>query len=291
MTEPLDGLLLLNKPAGVTSFEALRPVKQLLPKKTKVGHTGTLDRFATGLLVVLIGKATRLVPLFTAFDKSYGGTIRFGEETETLDPESPPRRTGEPPTTDQLAAVLPRFVGGIEQVPPAYSAVHVNGERAYRRTLRGEKVEIPSREVTVYSIELMSYAPPEAQVDVRCSKGTYIRSLARDIGEACDCGAYLTALTRETVGPFRREDAVEEPTLESIQPLEAAVARIAGTRRLDLTQELAGRIANGAKLLETLSPEALDGDYRFIALHDPSGRLIALAERRERGFSYILVRP
>lgn len=291
MTEPLDGLLLLNKPAGVTSFEALRPVKKLLPKKTKVGHTGTLDQFATGVLVILIGKATRLVPLFTGFDKSYRGIIRFGEETETLDPESPPRPRGKAPTTDQIAGTLPRFVGRIEQVPPAYSAVHVAGERAYKRALRGENVEIPSREVTIYSLELMSYDPPDAEMVVHCSKGTYVRSLARDIGDACDCGAYLTALERDAVGPFSLSEAVSEPTTEAIHSLEETVSRIPGVRQVELSSEPAGRVANGAKLREILPRDLLEDNGRFIALCGPDRRLIALAERRERGFEYILVRP
>ena len=291
MTDALDGLLLLNKPAGVTSFQALRPVKQLLPRKTKVGHSGTLDQFATGLLVVLIGKATRLVPLFTAFDKTYTGTFRFGEETETLDPESPPRPRGEAPTIDNLAAVLPRFVGTIEQVPPAYSAVHVGGERAYKRVLRGETVEVPAREVTIHSLELLRYDPPDAAVTIHCSKGTYVRSLARDIGEACSCGAYVATLRRDSVGPFRLEEAVTEPQLEAIEPLEEVALRIPGVRRIDLSSQTARRVANGAKLQETLDNKLLVGEEPYIALYNPEGRLIGVAERRERGFQYILVRP
>ncbi|MFP4409539.1 MAG: tRNA pseudouridine(55) synthase TruB [Spirochaetaceae bacterium] len=291
MNESLDGLLLLNKPAGVTSFQALRPVKQLLPGKTRVGHTGTLDRFATGLLVVLLGKATRLVPLFTAFDKSYTGTFRFGEETETLDPERPPRPRGEAPTTDQLAAVLPRFVGRIEQVPPAYSAVHLEGERAYRRVLRGEQVQIPSREVTIHSLKLLRYDIPDARIEIHCSKGTYVRSLARDIAEACGCGGYLTALRRDSVGPFLLKEAVAAPSREAIRPLEEVVPKIPGVRRVDLSSPTARRVQNGAKLRETLDPELLRGEERFLGLYTPEGRLIAMAEQRERAFHYILVRP
>lgn len=291
MTQTLDGLVLLNKPAGVTSFQALRPVKQLLPKKSKVGHTGTLDQFATGLLPVLIGKATRLVPLFSNFDKSYRGKVRFGEKTETLDPESEPEPMGEPPSLDELVAALPRFVGSIEQVPPAYSAVHVDGERAYRRVLRGEKVRIPSRTVTVYALELLSYDPPDAEFLIRCSKGTYVRSLARDIGEACGCGAYVTSLSRERVGPFRLEEAVREPSEAAIRPLEWVVSLLPELRRVDLDRAKASRVANGAKLAVTLSPEELREGERFLALHAPNGRLIAIAEHRGTGFQYILVRP
>lgn len=291
MTETLDGLVLLNKPAGVTSFQALRPVKKLLPKRTKVGHTGTLDQFATGLLPVLIGKATRLVPLFSNFDKSYRGTVRFGEETETLDPESDPVPSGDPPSLEELAAALPRFVGEIEQVPPAYSAVHISGERAYRRVLRGEVVEIPARLVTVHAVELLSYHPPDAELLIRCSKGTYVRSLARDIGEACGCGAYVRQLSRESVGPFRLAEGVREPTMNDIRPLEEILSRIREVRRVDLEPSKAARVANGAKLRETLSSKELEGEERFVAFHNQQGRLIAIAEQRERGFQYILVRP
>ena len=291
MTETLDGLVLLNKPAGVTSFKALRPVKELLPKKTKVGHTGTLDQFATGLLPVLIGKATRLVPLFSNFDKSYRGTVRFGEQTETLDPESEPEPRGEPPTLDQLAAALSHFVGEIEQVPPAYSAVHVGGERAYRRVLRGEEVEIPSRLVTVHALELLSYEPPDAEFLVRCSKGTYVRSLARDIGARCGCGAYVRKLSRESVGPFRLAEGVSKPSLGDIHPLEEIVSRLPELCRVDLGPREAGRVANGAKIRATLSPDKLEGDERFLALHNCEGRLVAIAEHRGSRFEYILVRP
>lgn len=284
MIEPREGLILLNKPTGVTSFQALRPVKKLVPKGTKVGHTGTLDQFATGVLPILVGKATRLVRIFSEFDKSYRGTIRFGEETETLDTESEVRRVGEPPDRRTLEEAIHSFVGPIEQVPPAYSAVHIDGERAYRRVRRGEVVQVPARKVTIYSLELLSYEPPDAVVTARCSKGTYIRALARDIAESCGTGAYLRALSRTGVGPYTLSETVDHVDEGSFHTLESIVDRLPNISSVSISETLAKRISHGAKLRNLVSWE---GGTPYIALRTEAGALVAIADE---SFNYILVR-
>ena len=287
MNEPREGLILLNKPTGVTSFQALRPVKQLLPRKTKVGHTGTLDQFATGLLPVLAGKATRLVRIFSSFDKSYRGVIRLGEESDTLDPESEARTVGAPPDRETLERAVSTFLGTIRQIPPAYSAVHIDGERAYRRVMRGETVEIPSREVTIYSFDLIAYDPPDATVEVHCSKGTYVRALARDLAASCGTGAYLRSLSRTTVGPYTLAEAEQEVTENAFQTLEEIVERLPNIRSVVVTPVVAQRVANGAKLRPLIGAEEWAGADPYVAIRRDDGTVVAVADS---DFRYVLVR-
>jgi len=201
------GLLLLNKIPGITSFDSLKVVKRAFGTG-KAGHTGTLDKFAQGLLLVLVGRGVKLAPLFDNNDKEYTGTIKFGEETDTLDPEGRIIATGRLPSLRDIEEVLPSFMGNILQAPPSYSAVHVNGERAHELARRGVEPEMKKRPVTVYNLELISWTPGEAVINAKVSSGTYIRSLARDIALAAGSRAYLSALTRTSVGKFHINDAV-----------------------------------------------------------------------------------
>ena len=209
----VDGILLLHKPEGVTSFEVLHSVKVRFQTQ-KVGHAGTLDRFAKGLLVVVLGSYTRLVDLLQNFEKEYLGTIEFGKETDTLDPEGRVVAEGPIPTLEEINAQIPSFLGTISQRPPVYSAVHVDGERAYRMARRGVAVEPPLRLVEIRSIRIENYRPPHLALRIVCSKGTYIRSLARDLGRKCGSVAYLTELTRLRIGTFQLNDAVLPTDLE-----------------------------------------------------------------------------
>ncbi|GHV77066.1 tRNA pseudouridine synthase B [Spirochaetia bacterium] len=202
-----DGILLLNKPAGLTSFDSLNAVKKALGTR-KVGHTGTLDKFASGLLVVLAGWALKLSPWFDRCDKQYEGVIRFGVETDTLDPEGVPVGEGEVPSRERLEQALTMFQGDIMQAPPAYSAIHIEGKRAYQMARSGAEVKMEERPVTIHALELRSYKPPLANVYVHCSKGTYIRSLARDIALAAGSRAHLACLERTRVAGFDLADAV-----------------------------------------------------------------------------------
>jgi len=234
----LDGILNLDKPAGISSARAVDQVKRLLPRKTKIGHAGTLDPFATGVLVLLIGKGTKSCERLMDQPKQYEATIKFGTTTATDDPESaeeawvPKRGLGVPPerlsaatdgrtpgqdaqaTMEEVRAVLPRFVGAIQQRPPAFSAMKIDGQRAYKLARGGEEVKLEPRTVQVYEIELLEFAWPLLRVRIDCGRGTYIRSIARDLGEVLDVGGHLTQLRRTRVGEFTIESAV---TLERLR--------------------------------------------------------------------------
>jgi tRNA pseudouridine55 synthase len=199
--------MLLHKSPGYTSFESLNTVKKALGTR-KVGHTGTLDKFASGLLVVLAGWALKLSPWFDLCDKRYEGVIRFGVETDTLDPEGVPVGEGSVPSREQLEQALTQFRGDILQAPPAYSAIHIEGKRAYQLARSGVEVTMEKRPVRIHALELRSYEPPLASVYVHCSKGTYIRSLARDIALAAGSRAHLVSLVRQRVAGFDAACAV-----------------------------------------------------------------------------------
>ena len=203
-----DGLILLHKNQGLTSFESLGFIKKALSTR-KAGHTGTLDKFASGLLIVLTGHAVKLASLFSYCKKEYEGRIRFGIETDTLDPEGAIIGEAEIPSLDTVEKILADFTGEILQSPPAYSAVHLNGKRAYELARQGQTPEIKKRPVTIYSLELASWEPPFASIKVCCSAGTYIRSLARDIALAAKSRAHLNALVRTKIGSFNLSDAFD----------------------------------------------------------------------------------
>jgi tRNA pseudouridine55 synthase len=201
-----EGIILLNKPPGQTSFQSLGAVKRRLGTG-RVGHTGTLDRFAEGLLVVLSGRMTRLCAYATSLDKEYVAVITFGRATTTLDPEGETTAVGSIPEICSIESVLPEFLGSLSQVPPAFSALHIGGRRAYDAARKGEIVVLPPRPVRIDRIELLGYEPPDATIRVSCSKGTYIRSLARDIAEKLGTHGFVSKLRRVRVGGFRVEDA------------------------------------------------------------------------------------
>ncbi len=276
---PLEGLALLDKPAGITSFQALDAVKRSLGMR-RVGHTGTLDRFASGLLVALTGRYTRLAPLLTGQEKGYSARIRFGEETSTLDPEGEVVAAAPPPERSALIDALPRFVGELEQVPPLYSAVHHEGERAYRLARRGEQPALRPRKVRIASLELVGYEAPFADLRVRCSAGTYVRSLARDIAIACGSRATVVALTRDSVGPFTRAEAVAPESFERGRLLGAQsfLPRLDGIASAVVEGPVAVRVAAGAlPRPEDLGP--WPADARATALFGRDGRLLAVLER------------
>jgi len=202
----VSGLILLNKKAGITSFQALGEVKRALGTG-KVGHTGTLDKFASGLLVVLAGGALKLSRWFSHCDKQYTGRIHFGIETDTLDPEGSIVGEAEVPSREKIEQALSQFTGKIMQEPPVFSAIHVNGQRASSLARSGKTPQMKKRPVEIFKLELLSWHPPLADIFVHCSGGTYIRSLARDIALAAGSRAHLCALTRTQVAGFTIEMA------------------------------------------------------------------------------------
>jgi len=218
MSTPPDAprAILVDKPAGPTSHDVVRDVRRALGNM-KAGHTGTLDPFATGLLVVLTGRATRLAPYLSGLDKTYRATVRLGERSESGDPEGPITPGGPLPDEHSLRAALAGMTGEITQQVPALSAVRVDGQRLYARTRRGEEVERPTRQVVVHRADLVSYDPVAglAELNIRCGSGTYVRQIAVDLGEALGCGGYCAALRRTEVGDLRVDDAM---TLADVAP-------------------------------------------------------------------------
>jgi tRNA pseudouridine55 synthase len=213
----MDGVLVLDKPAGISSARAVSRVKRLLPRGTRIGHAGTLDPFATGVLLLLIGKATKLCERLMDEPKQYQATVKFGATTATDDPESPeqPHPVASIPTPEQIDGALAQFVGAIQQQPPIYSALKVKGRRAYDLARKGQEVALKPRTVQVYGIQRLDYTWPLLTLRIDCGRGTYVRSLARDLGEALNVGGHLSALRRTRVGPFNLSSAA---TLENLPP-------------------------------------------------------------------------
>jgi tRNA pseudouridine55 synthase len=206
-----DGILLVDKPAGPTSHDVVQRARRLL-RERRIGHTGTLDPFASGLLVLCVGASARLSEYLTGLEKGYDAHVRLGQKTATLDTESPVIEEHEgwrSLTREQIEQALEPLRGEILQIPPAHSAKKIGGEAAHRRVRRGEEVALPPSRVTVHAIEVTDLSLPDVRLSVRCSSGTYIRALARDLGDALGVGAHLTALRRTHVGQLRVEDAVE----------------------------------------------------------------------------------
>ena len=204
----MEEIIFVDKPSGMSSFGAVARVRRLLSEreghKVKVGHTGTLDPFATGLLILLAGKATKKAPELTKLDKVYEATIRLGATSSTGDPEGEITIANEKPeiSRKKIIETLAQFVGEIEQTPPAFSAIKINGQRAYKLARAGKTVDMPKRKVTIYELELLEYASPYLKIRTHVSSGTYIRTLAEDIGEALGCGAYTTELRRTKIANY-----------------------------------------------------------------------------------------
>lgn len=214
----MNGILNLDKPAGITSAHAVNRVKRLIPRGTKIGHAGTLDPFATGVLLLLIGKATKLCEKLMGAPKQYETTVRFGATTATDDLESPEEPYAElvrPISRQDLIDVLPRFIGAIQQRPPVYSALKVSGKRACDRVRAGETILVQPRTVNIHGIELLEFNWPFARLRIDCGRGTYIRSIARDMGETLGVGGYLRQLRRTGIGEFAIENSVSLNQLTS----------------------------------------------------------------------------
>ncbi len=282
------GIIFLHKKQGVTSFQALGRIKKVLNTR-KVGHTGTLDKFAEGLLILLTGKLTRLNALITGLDKEYEALIRFGKETATLDPEGEVVAEAAVPSIEDLEAVLGSFKGTVQQVPPAYSAIHIDGKRAHELVRSGKEVEMPSREITIYDLEILSYDAPDLRLRVHCSKGTYIRSLARDLGLACGSRGYVQELVRTAVGPFSLESAVDVDGFngpESFYSWEEFFEKLGNARVGILNERGLDLMKNGVQFSEDFLDEPFRGAGDMVLLKDKDGNLKAVLEEKGGKYRY-----
>lgn len=294
---PRSGLALLRKPEGITSFGALAPVKRAVGSG-KVGHAGTLDRFARGLLVALAGSYSRLSPYVMSGEKLYRGLVAFGSETETLDPEGKVIAVAPPPSESRLRDALPAFRGSILQRPPAYSAVLIGGKRAYRIALEGGEPQVRERTVQIFSLELISYDGSDALMEVRCSSGTYIRSLARDIAAACGSRGHLRALERLAIGPFRVEDAVDPEAFDprtDLRRLGPEDAAALGLRAIGFDgADIEARFRNGGRIDAGVFA-VLDGGPSAVGLEaavfGSGGELLGVIRLDAEGPKYRVVMP
>ena len=282
----MRGLLNLRKPIGPTSRALVNQVVRLVSRGIKVGHAGTLDPIASGVLVVAVGDATRLVERVQAFPKSYKALIRLGARSDTLDLDGAVVKVQAPriPDRNEVAQALAEQVGSIRQVPPRYSALMVGGRRAHELARAGASVELAARMVRVDRIDLIRYEWPDLEVVVDCGAGTYIRSIARDVGDRLGCGGLIAALERTAIGPFRVEDAIAADELDldrlraALRPMLLAVADLPKVV-IDTDQQaliLAGRALAVDHLAGEIPPRGevaligADGELKAVAEHDPS---------------------
>jgi tRNA pseudouridine55 synthase len=282
MSPSLHGLLIVDKPGGITSRDAVNQALRWFPPKTPVGHTGTLDPLATGVLVLSVGKATRLSDYVQRMEKCYRAGIRLGARSDTDDAEGTIEAVPvpAPPHLDAVTRCLCEFIGVIDQVPPAFAAAKVAGQRAYDLARRGQEVSLAPRRVNIYEIKLLSYAYPRLDLEVRCGKGTYIRSLARDLGERLSCGAVLESLRRTRVGNFRAEEGLslqaDTATARSrLLPLAMAVRDLP---RVELPAREVARLECGQPVSFAPPPNSAGRDVGFeVAVFTVDGELAAIA--------------
>src|SRR5262245_26523059 len=266
------GFLVLDKPPGITSRDAVDRAWKWFPRKTKIGHAGTLDPMATGVLVLAVGQATRLVEYVQAMPKVYRARIRLGATSDTDDADGvvTSNSAATAVTVEVLRTAINGFAGEVEQVPPAYSAARIEGRRAYDLARRGNDVVLAPRSVRIDQIDLLSYAWPDLDLDISCGKGTYIRSIARDLGRALGVGGYLIGLRRLQIGPFMPDaavplDADAETARSRMLPLAVAVSWLPSVR---VTSEQARRLRNGLSV-----PVTGEGE---VAVYDAAGVLVAV---------------
>lgn len=282
----ISGVLLLNKPKGISSNRTLQRVRAML-NASKAGHTGNLDPMATGLLPLCFGEATKFSSYLLDADKAYIATARLGQVSDTGDAEGNIIQERPVPELNeaQIKEAMARFLGDIEQVPPMYSALKQNGQPLYKLAREGKTVERKARSVTIFDLELIEWNAPDLTFSVRCSKGTYVRTLAEDIGETLGCGAHLVMLHRTHTGGFTGDEMLEFDRLQAERDLEQSLdgyllatdVLVAHFPKKDLSAEETARILHGQDI-------ACDQVYSDkVRLYDDQGRFIGLAESAEAG--------
>ena len=291
----LSGLLTIDKPEGMTSRQTVTRVRNLLRKagygrQIKVGHCGTLDPLATGLVVICIGRSTRLVQIIQELPKTYTGTFQLGRITSTddctgeilsetvVDPEFV--------TSDRLTDLLPEFIGNIEQVPPKFSAVHVDGQRAYKLARKGRDVELAPRPVQIHRLELTEFKLPEFTLEIECGSGTYVRSLGRDMGERLGCGATMNILTRSSIGEFTLDNATTPDRLnpENIKSLiQPPITAVSHLPSFQINEQQKQRVYDGRPITTgiisdfTANSSSAEESLQRLVLTDSNAQLAAVS--------------
>lgn len=288
----VNGILNINKPQGITSRDAVNALGRVL-KGVKLGHAGTLDPLATGVLVVCAGSATRLIEYVQEMRKTYRTTVRLGATSDTLDADAKIVLTVDPriPSEEEVRRAIALQTGAISQLPPQYSALKVDGRRAHEMARAGEKADLKEREIMVYRLDLLRYEWPRLDLEIECGSGTYIRSIARDVGERLGCGGLVEVLTRSRIGVFSIEDALELDRLNSeniLNFLRPAADAVDALPKVGISSEEVAEIAQGKEI--AVETQAFDADSqrddsererngtRDVALIGPDGELVAIAE-------------
>ena len=275
-----SGIIILNKPVGISSHRCVGIVRRALNMK-KVGHTGTLDPDASGVLPILVGTATRAAEFLTAEDKRYRAKILLGTRTDTLDMAGTILEENEVKASeDEIKAAIGKFIGNISQIPPMYSAIQVNGQRLYSLARQGIDIEREPRDITVFSIDIVSVALPYLTVDVHCSKGTYIRTLASDIGDELGCGACISELERTSSGDFTIDKAITPEELNALSEKGEAHRALLPLDsffkdydKIYLDKKRADRVKNGVSIFYRGKEQG-----KFYRLYDENGEFIALSK-------------
>jgi tRNA pseudouridine55 synthase len=278
------GLLIIDKPVGPTSHQVVSVVRRGSGVR-KVGHAGTLDPRASGVLVLCLGAATRLSEYLSTASKRYQAVIRFGSSTKTYDSEGEVMlQTGDSPERSSIEQLLPEFQGEISQVPPPFSAIKVKGSKAYELAREGKEIELDPRQVTIYDLKFLSYKAPDLSLEIECSAGTYIRSIAHDLGDRLSTGAHLAGLRRIKSGPFTIKDAIPLPKLEVgfmvdkwEKYLIPAVEALPDFPIVKVSHENLGQIQHGHRV------PAEEGSSGLARAVDSEGNLVAILEAVEDG--------
>ncbi len=285
MNNEVNGILNINKAVGMSSHDVVARVRKLLKQK-RVGHTGTLDPLASGVLPICVGQATRVAEYLSESGKAYLAEIVFGTVTDTYDAEGSIIRTSDPShlTLAQIEQALPSFLGEQMQVPPRYSAIKLQGQPAYKLARAGEEVALEPRPVTIYRLDIQAWQPPRLTLAIECSKGTYIRSLAYDLGEQLGCGAYLAALTRARSGPFPLSDsitleqlagAIEADRLaDYLHPIDSALQHFPA---LHLDTATTASVLHGNAFHNPASNGPMPGPGQLARVYGSNGQLLAIA--------------
>ena len=306
-----NDILLVNKPIGMTSHDVVAKLRRILGQK-RIGHTGTLDKSASGLLVVCLGRATKTAQFISDADKSYQAEITFGRQSKTYDAEgvdfSQPENNVPEFDIDALDRILHDFRGTITQKVPAYSAVHVDGKRLYQLAVKGEITDIPEREVSIYAININSYLNKVLNMTVTCSKGTYVRSLAHDLGQRIGCGAYISNLKRLTVGNLNLSHALELSEIETLHENNElpgyllSFSQVSNYVSCSINDESIDMIFHGQNIQQK-QIDTIDGSFETgdkVALKDSKGNILAVCKaetdsckiddsENQKLFSYIRV--